>query len=57
MEGSVETAKHGGDVSVMDERKIDHIVSELGRYRVVVAALQETKWFGSEVYRVGTVWF
>ena len=27
-------------------------MSELSRYGVVVAALQETKWFGDEVYRV-----
>ncbi len=38
---------------MVDERKIDQVVGELGRYKVVVAALQETKWFGSEVYRVG----
>ena len=27
-------------------------MSELSSYGVVVAALQETKWFGDEVYRV-----
>ena len=35
-----------------EERKIDLIVDELRRYNVRVAALQETKWFGSEVYQV-----
>ena len=36
------------DVSVVDERKIDRvvIVSELNRNKIVVAALQEMKWFG-----------
>ena len=53
MDGSIETAKRSGDVSVTDERKIDQVVSELDRYDIVVGALQETKWFGSEVYRVG----
>ena len=31
---------------------IDLIVREMRRYNVKVTALQETKWFGSEVYRV-----
>ena len=53
VDGSIETARRGCDVSVVDERKIDQVVSELDRYRVVVAGLQETKWFGSEVYNVG----
>ena len=34
VEGSVETARHGCEVSVMDERKIDQVVSELDRYCV-----------------------
>ena len=48
-----ETARRGLYVSVADERKVDQVVSELERYQVVVATLQETKWFGCEVYRVG----
>ena len=28
-------------------------MSELNRYKIDVAALQETKWFGDETYRVG----
>ena len=32
---------------------VDQVLSELDRYHVVVAALQETKWFGCKVYRVG----
>ena len=36
----VETAKQNGEVGIMDERKIDQVVSELlDRYRVVVGAL------------------
>ena len=54
VEGSVETAKQGNDVGlVADERKIDQVMNELKRYRVKVAALQETKWFGKEVCKVG----
>ena len=56
MDGSIETARQGGEASeasVVDERKIDQVVGELDKYRVVVAALQETKWFGSKVYKVG----
>ena len=53
VDGSIETAKRSGDVSVTDERKIDQVVSELDWDDIVVGALQETKWFESEVYRVG----
>ena len=54
VEGSVETARQANDLHVVtDERKIDQVISELGRYKIDVAALQETKWFGEAVYRVG----
>ena len=54
IDGSIETARKGvGDAEVVDERKIDQVVGELNRYKVDVAALQETKWFGSGVYEVG----
>ena len=53
VEGSIVTARRRCDVTVVDERKIDQVVSELEKYRVVVAGLQETKWFGNEVYKVG----
>ena len=53
VDGSIETARQGCDVSVADERKIDQVVSEFDRYQVVVSALQETKWFESEEYKVG----
>ena len=54
VEGSVETARQANDLHVVtDERKIDQVISELGRYKIDVAALQETKWFGETVYRVG----
>ena len=32
---------------------IDHIVCVIKKYEVVVGALQEIKWFGSEMYMVG----
>ena len=35
-----------------EDRKVDQVVGELARYDVVVGALQETKWFGDEVYEV-----
>ena len=51
---SIETARKGvGDADVVDERKIDQVVGELNKYKIDVAALQETKWFGSGVYEVG----
>ena len=53
VEGPIETARQGDDMQVVDERKIDQVVDELGRYKVDIAALQETKWFGEDVYRVG----
>ena len=53
IDGSIETDRKGvGDAEVVDERKIDQVVGELNRYKVDVAALQETKWFGSGVYEV-----
>ena len=52
IEGSIMTARQRNERVAVDERKIDQVVSELNRYNVVVAALQETKWFGNEIYRV-----
>ena len=52
VEGPIETARQGDDIQVV-EWKIDQVVDELGRYKVDIAALQETKWFGEDVYRVG----
>ena len=46
-EGPVEVASQRAD-----HRKVDQIVCELERYDIVVGALQETKWFGCEVYEV-----
>ena len=52
-EGSVNTARQGRDVCHAEDRRVDLVVRELKRYDVKVAALQETLWFGSAVYRVG----
>ena len=52
-EGPVETARQGRDVAQAEDRRIDLVVRELTRYNVKVAALQETKWFGNDVYHVG----
>ena len=48
----IEIARQRVDLEVVDERKIDQVVTVLGRYKVDVAALQETKWFGDAIYRV-----
>ena len=53
VEGPIETARQGDDMQVVDEWKIDQVVDELGRYKTDIAALQETKWYGEGVYRVG----
>ena len=53
-EGSVETARQGLDChQVTEDRRIDLVVRELNRYKIPVAALQETKWFGQAMYCVG----
>jgi len=52
-EDSIEIARQGHEVADAEDRTIDRVVSQLERYRVVVAALQETKWFGDNVYAVG----
>lgn len=35
-----------------EDRRIDQVVGKLQRYGVVMAALQETKWFGNGIYKV-----
>ena len=52
-EGSVAIASRRQDGQRGEERKVDLVVRELKRYNVKVAGLQETKWFGCEVYDVG----
>ena len=54
-DGGIETARKGvDDAEVVDKRKVDQVVGELNRwYKVDVAALQETKRFGS--VRLGRV--
>ena len=53
--GPVETAyvRAPRNICEKDDRRIDLVVLELDRLRVEVAGLQETRWFGSGVYRVG----
>ena len=50
-EGPVETARQGM-ATEGEDRRIDLVIRELKRYKVVAAALQETKWLSNEVYRV-----
>ena len=56
-EGPVEIASQRADSHRGEDRNVNLIVNELKRYDVKVAALQETKWCGSEVYQVREVWF
>ena len=41
VDGLFEAARGFDDGSVVDERKVDHALSELDRYGVVVAGLQD----------------
>ena len=54
IEGSIESARSTCDVSIVDERKIHQVLSELDRYQLVMDALQETRWFGRAMYRIGS---
>ena len=53
VEGPVQTARQRKEVANAKKRRIDQVVGELNRYKIDVAALQETKWFGDAAYRVG----
>ena len=46
-DGPVEVASQSGR---RESRKVDQIVHVLGQYNIKIAALQESKWFGSNVY-------
>ena len=50
---SIETARQGSEPDNAEDRKVDRFISEFRRYDIEVGGLQETKWFGSNVYRVG----
>ena len=52
-EGPIEVVSQQCDDWRNEDRKIDKIVPELRRYNVSMGALQETKWFGEEIYEVG----
>ena len=51
--GTINTARSRSDNCHSEDRKIDLVIRELNRYNIVVAALQETLWFGKHVYQVG----
>ena len=53
VEGAVETAKQGAETKQAEDWRIDLVARELDRYCVSVAGLQETRWFGNEIYEVG----
>ena len=52
-------AKHGNhsDKPGKIDRKIDLLMGELRKYGVSVAGIQETKWFGKDVWPVGRYTF
>ena len=52
-EGPIETARQGKGAVQAEDRRADLVVRELHRYNIRIAALQETKWFGSGLYHVG----
>ena len=41
----------------MVEKKLDLLARELKRYRISIAGIQETKWFGSDVRLMGTPFY
>ena len=51
-EGPIEIASNQHLHHRGEDRKVDQIVLELMNYGVSVGALQETKWFGDNVYEV-----
>ena len=52
-------AKHGNhsDKPGKTDRKIDLLMGELRKYGVSVAGIQETKWFGKDMWPVGRCTF
>ena len=52
LDGLIEVARRTDDIAVVDERKVDQVVNKLNRYRIDVAALQETRWFSDGVYKI-----
>ena len=55
----MDVAKHGNhsDKPGKIDRKIDLLMGELRKYGVSVAGIQETKWFGKDVWPVGRYTF
>ena len=55
----MDVAKHGNhsDKPGKIDRKIDLLMGELRKYGVSVAGIQETKWFGKDVWPVGRCTF
>ena len=49
----METARQCTETGQLDDRRIDQVVNKLERYRLSVAALQETSWFNDAMYKVG----
>ena len=54
--GVAKHGNHSGKPGKID-RKIDLLMGELRKYGVSVAGIQETKWFGKDVWPVGRYTF
>ena len=48
-EGSVDVASQTGRG---ESQKVNQIIHTMGQYNIKIGALHETKWFGSNVYRI-----
>ena len=44
------SAQSSNNLHLID-RKLDFLVSELGRYQISITGVQETKWFGNDIWR------
>ena len=42
-----------GRIGTEVDKKFDFLVEELKKYRIDIAGIQETKWFGSDVWQSG----
>ena len=48
----MQTARQARSLPVVEDKKIELVVDQLTWLRISVACLQETKWFGQNVYCV-----
>ena len=51
-EGDLQTARKQGQSTIL--RKVRFLVQELKRYNIAVTGISETKWFGNDIYDLGS---